>query len=750
MDDFKLQKMLKREWVSIEQPVDTNEMIILNLVKNGYNNINITVNNNLLLSQLIKLENDNSEYYIYINIIEPYIKSNLSKYINYKIENIKIKKKISGKDTIRITNQNINIEKSIEIIILSLLKKLIKYNELLYFYNINYLITNYTINKYLIIVVEYYLNKYNFKTIDILINSKLILENNDIFNYKPITLYEHQINIYTILKKKERALIFYTAPTSSGKTLTPIGLAEEYKIIFICASRHIGLNLAKCSINVGRKVGFAFGCETIEDIRLHYFSVNTYTNDKYKKPVHTDGIKVEMLICDLFSFECAMLYMKSFFDINNIVLFWDEPTISMDYDEHPLHKIVKNNWAINEIPNIILSSATLPNNLTTVIDNYKKKFNGEFYKVETIDENTNITLIDNNGYVIMPHKFLETNKDKQKFLENMGKKYIKFLSINDCSNYILSSPCINEFIKKYNKVETITPIIIKNFYYYILSNYDYKNENSINTKYDTSLLFTTKSAMNINHGPALLIVDDYNITNKLESDININPILLKSIEDNIEFNLSLQDKIMKLKRNLEDKLNKDIDKDKKMTDLRFDVDTKQLIKNIELLETKYKKIKLDDIYIPNTPLHYIKWNNKNDYKKLDLFTSNIDDTYIKKILGLEVSFNYKILLLIGIGILNNDNNEYNTIMRELADYKKLYIIIASSDYIYGTNYQFAHCYLSYDIKHITQEKIIQAIGRVGRKEKNKTFTFRILNENHIKLLFDFDKCIEGDKMNILL
>ena len=136
MDDFKLQKMLKREWVSIEQPVDTNEMIILNLIKNGYNNTKITLNNNLLLSQLIKLDNDNSDYYIYINIIEPYIKSNLSKYINYKIENIKIKKKISVKDNIRITNQNINIEKSIEIIILSLLKKLIKYNELLYFYNI--------------------------------------------------------------------------------------------------------------------------------------------------------------------------------------------------------------------------------------------------------------------------------------------------------------------------------------------------------------------------------------------------------------------------------------------------------------------------------------------------------------------------------------------------------------------------------------------------------------------------------------
>ena len=33
-------------------------------------------------------------------------------------------------------------------------------------------------------------------------------------------------------------------------------------------------------------------------------------------------------------------------------------------------------------------------------------------------------------------------------------------------------------------------------------------------------------------------------------------------------------------------------------------------------------------------------------------------------------------------------------MKRLADEQKLYLIIASSDYIYGTNYQFCHGYLS--------------------------------------------------------
>ena len=214
--------------------------------------------------------------------------------------------------------------------------------------------------------------------IDILNNSSSVIENNNIFEYFHISLHEHQKKIYNIFKNNSNKLIFYTAPTSSGKTLTPIGLCEEYKVIFICASRHIGMNLAKSAVNVGRKIGFAFGCKTIDDIRLHFFSVNTYTNDKHKRPIHTDGINVEMLICDLFSYESAMLYMKSFFDIKKIILFWDEPTISMDYDSHPLHEIIELNWRINEIPNIILSSATLPNNLDLLIQNYKKNLKENF------------------------------------------------------------------------------------------------------------------------------------------------------------------------------------------------------------------------------------------------------------------------------------------------------------------------------------------------------------------------------------
>ena len=79
-------------------------------------------------------------------------------------------------------------------------------------------------------------------------------------------------------------------------------------------------------------------------------------------------------------------------------------------------------------------------------------------------------------------------------------------------------------------------------------------------------------------------------------------------------------------------------------------------------------------------------------------------------------------------------------------------VLATPDYIYGTNYQFCHAILTEEMSdYMTQEKIIQAIGRVGRREKNKLFTFRFMdiNKNTIKKLFIKDNLIESKNMNML-
>ena len=42
-------------------------------------------------------------------------------------------------------------------------------------------------------------------------------------------------------------------------------------------------------------------------------------------------------------------------------------------------------------------------------------------------------------------------------------------------------------------------------------------------------------------------------------------------------------------------------------------------------------------------------------------------------------------------------------MKELAYQKKLFLIIATSDFIYGTNYQFCHSYISKDLGEMVGE-----------------------------------------------
>ena len=74
-------------------------------------------------------------------------------------------------------------------------------------------------------------------------------------------------------------------------------------------------------------------------------------------------------------------------------------------------------------------------------------------------------------------------------------------------------------------------------------------------------------------------------------------------------------------------------------------------------------------------------------------------------------------------------------MKQLAVQQKLYLIIASSDYIYGTNYQFCHGYIGKDLNNMTQEKTIQALGRIGRNQINKDYSIRFRDDVLIEKIF---------------
>ena len=762
--DYHQSKLTKNEWISIEKPVDHKEKTILEMIKKGFTDPEYKIHTHFVISELIKLDHPEKDYYIYIHILKEMI-DKLTKSYKLSIDVVAPKKKMNNADTIRIQSYRKKQITNIEYILLDMIEKFFKDKDSLHFYNICMLYKKYTINKYLFQWIESFVSKYDSMDIaKFLENTNKYIENNAIFDYKPIGLYEHQKQIYKCVESDEAKLIFYRAPTSSGKTLTPIGLCEKYKVIFICASRHIAINLAKSGVNIGRKVGFAFGCNTLDDVRLHYFSVKSYITEKgRKRPDHTDGSNIEMLLCDIPSYEIAMLYMLSFFKKENILLFWDEPTISMNYDSHPLHSEISKIWKINQVPNIILSSATLPNleDLTPLIDKFKTYVSCNVHYIQTQDENTNITLLDTNGNVIMPHSIF--NHDEFiSFIEKHSYSHSKYLSITECADFILyvCRSLKKETFLEFGSIQNINNQTIRDMYYKICMEIESSEWKDIIEKYNIHnkksrfLLgdeITTKYSHTLTYGPTIYLCEDIDKwMNYFVENSGIHASVFKELESNIDFNNDVLNTVARKRKALEDRTMKDEANENKMKEQRFDPITKQMIEEINALEGTLKELQLNPLYIPNTKPHFEKWTNYK-YQGSNAFTSDVGEIYVRKIMNLSMDKNYKILLLMGIGVFDPSikNDDYNDIMKELADEKKLLVIIAGKEYINGTNYQFYHAYLADDIMNMNQETIIQAIGRVGRKEKNKTFTFRFRDNSVIQSLFVHTNRIEIDNLNKL-
>merc|ERR1711998_265536 len=127
------------------------------------------------------------------------------------------------------------------------------------------------------------------------------------------------------------------------------------------------------------------------------------------------------------------------------------------------------------------------------------------------------------------------------------------------------------------------------------------------------------------------------------------------------------------------------------------------------------KVHFNEKYIPNSVDHLLYWGIK-DYKYGKPFCCEIDEGTVEKIMLIDdVNDSWKLLLIMGIGVFTTHSSiKYTEIMKLLAQQQKLFLILATSDFIYGTNYQFCHGYIGKDIADMSQEKCIQAFGRIGR------------------------------------
>ena len=250
------------------------------------------------------------------------------------------------------------------------------------------------------------------------------------------------------------------------------------------------------------------------------------------------------------------------------------------------------------------------------------------------------------------------------------------------------------------------------------------------------VFLTTKDAHTLTDGPTIYLAEDVNkIARFYLQQSNIPETILARIHASIEYNNKLNTTIYKLQQDMEDSNSKDAEKDNKMSqEHRIPQNVRKIMEDIETLRRRIKSISLDTVYVPNSFAHQKKWAGD---LTANAFTSDIDEQTVEEIANLQnVSNSWKILLLMGIGVfINHENPTYMEIMKKLAYSQKLYMIIASSDYIYGTNYQFCHGVLGKDLMHITPQKTIQAIGRIGRNNIQQDYTVRFRDDELLHKLF---------------
>ena len=434
--DLSQSKLSKTEWNNAEIPVSDYEKLILGLIKDGYHNVNIHINLNQSLLQIMKIAySKETELFLYnkyfendiIGVIEKYCKNNdiFTSFINSQKSRTLTKPKKA--DIFRIQNMDSNYQsnktKIFETMLIDFCKTILKsiYEKTkeyaFYLYTIIQLkkssISN--INAFVLEYTELVIAFANsFVSIgDIIQKSYEFIEKNPyLLKFEDITLFNHQKQLFSICKRTPETpkLILYIAPTGTGKTLSPIGLSEDYKVIFICVARHVGLALAKSAISMNKKIAFAFGCETSSDIRLHYFAASNYSINKRSggigKVNNSIGDKVEIMICDVKSYLTAMYYMLAFNAETKIITYWDEPTITMDYETHDLHENIQRNWRENLISKMVLSCATLPkeDEIVDTISDFRSRFdNAEIHTITSYDCKKTISILNKKNMCILPH-----------------------------------------------------------------------------------------------------------------------------------------------------------------------------------------------------------------------------------------------------------------------------------------------------------------------------------------------------------
>ena len=862
--DLTQSKLTRTEWDNIEIPVSSGEQEILSLIMEGFHDLNITKNKTTSLLSFVKMEKTKeNEIFLYDKYFAPIIQKTIKKYPIQALSGTDdaigfsgtgagggALKKMKSIDLLRIKNLETNIESNrkivYEFLVLDFCHELCKYlskNNTKYAYYLYTLvqlskasITN--INTHVVQYVKMLTDYANSKTdlARVIERAYVFIEQNPyLLEYEDRTLFSHQKQLFSIFREGSTnpRLVLYTAPTGTGKTLSPLGLSVKYRIIFVCVARHIGLALAKSAISMEKKIAFAFGCETSSDIRLHYFAAVDFTRDKksggIRKVDNSNGSKVEIMICDVKSYLTAMHYMMAFNSVTQIITYWDEPTITMDYAEHYLHPIIHNNWAENKIPNIVLSCATLPKEeeIMDTLADFRSRFDeAEIHTIVSYDCKKSIPIITKEGYCALPHTMYSDHADLVECVSHCedNKTLLRYFDLNEIVEfafYINENRLVEDaylMSNYFSGIADITMNSLKLYYLDLLKHIDASKWEQIHSftkrmqkkkfgagagavtgavtgavasssgmkksaSADSSgiriastssgglvrtqsvclptttiapcathasaalacasapasagILITTSDAHTLTDGPTIFLTEDAKkIGNFYIQQSEIPKTVFQDIIKKIENNNKISSVLAEIEKKIEVLDKPDDDKKTKMKDKedhQKSPELRELYKKVEELRGKLQYIALDAEYVPNMKPHQIKWTNT---VSTNAFCPNIDEDSVKEIMALDVENYLKVLLLLGIGLFIQDvDARYLELMKKLANTQDLFMIIASSDFVFGTNYNFCHGFIGKDMANMTQAKTIQCLGRIGRSAIQSTYTVRFREDQFIYNLF---------------
>lgn len=781
--DLHQRKLTKDEWNSIEIPVSAQEKRIIGLITQGYHNVHIRQNKTNSLLSFLKIDYSEAlENFVFMKYIQPKMNKMSQKY-GFTFDNVETKNcTLKKADKIRFANTDKQLwqgqenEELFEFVLLDLLENLYKYkskksDKWLKFYYTLTMIGKYNVtgkNKVLIDIIDNLLkmmsNEVNIEKL-VAMGQTLIERNDYLMKYADEELYEHQKRLFTLCKASNPKLIQYIAPTGTGKTMSPLGLSENHRVIFVCAARHVGLALAKAAISGQKKVAFAFGCEDAEDIRLHYFAAKDYTVNRKSggiwKVDNTVGEKVEIMICDIKSYLPAMYYMMAFNKKEDIILYWDEPTITMDYQEHEFHSIIQRNWQENQIPNVILSSATLPqmHEMQPTNADFRSRFlDAEVHTIVSHDCKKTIPLIDKDGYVSMPHYLAEDYEEMLGIVQRCRENntLLRYIDLGEAIRFITHNTVCEairnpryELARNFESIEDVTMYKIKMYYLEVLGNIVPEKWSKVirdvgtdRTKHHSSNIhIVTSDAHTLTDGPTIFLAENVEkVARFCIQQANIPQDVSHDIMKAIQFNSVLNGKVAALQKTYEDGTREDEGKEKKLAEGRVNPEMRRVLTKINELNACVKSVELEPRFIPNSVTHQQRFEI-HELPNGKPFMCDISESVVEQIMLIDdVEDSWKLLLLMGIGVFAQHTSvRYSEVMKRLAQQQKLYLIIASSDYIYGTNYQFCHGYISKDLGSMSQEKCIQAMGRVGRNNLQQHYSLRFRTNDLIVKLFREEK-----------